>query len=221
GAHYTSLAQIRAALGLTPGARLDLVTLRTSTLATRLRALPAVDAAATDAAEVRVALPGRLIVTIHERRPIVVWQVGPRGLLVDSGGRLFAEADGAARPALPAVADQRATALALAVGDALDPLAFSAVRKLAAVTPALLGSTAPSLALALTDADGFTLAAPAGWRAVFGLYTTTIRPPSIIDRQVQCLTSLLAQVGERNLATIYLSPGAGACGTYTTRKGTS
>lgn len=221
GAHYTSLTQIRTALGLRPGTRLDLVTLRTSTLAARLRALPAVDAAVGDAAAVRVALPDRLIVTIRERRPIIVWQVGARRLLADASGRLLAEADGAVAPALPIVSDQRAADAGLSVGDGLDPLAFTAVRTLAAITPARLGSAAPSLALTLTDSDGFSLTAPAGWRAVFGLYTMNIRPPSIISRQVQCLTSLLAQAGEDHLATIYLSPGGGACGTYTTRGGTS
>ena len=36
-------------------------------------------------------------------------------------------------------------------------------------------------------------AEPHGWRAIFGSYTPTLRPPDMIARQVQCLRSLLGQ----------------------------
>ncbi|HEX5466260.1 MAG TPA: hypothetical protein VFW92_06250 [Candidatus Limnocylindrales bacterium] len=217
GARYTSRTAIEAALGLGAGraARLDLVTLRAGPAEQRLRALPAVDAAAPEAAQVRVVLPDRLVVAITERHPILAWEVGSHRFLADDEGLLFAELGDAGGPDLPTVQDEQTTDAGLAVGRRLDPVAFAAVRKLAAVGPALIGSRASSLRLALTDDAGFTLGPPNGWEAIFGLYTTTIRPPSTVDRQVQCLTSLLAAVGEAKLDTIYLSPTADACGTYT------
>lgn len=218
GARYTSVAQVRDLVGLNGGAHLNLVTLRVAPLVKSLRGLAAIDPARADAVQIRVVLPGTLVVTLHERQPILVWRIGGQALLVDTTGTLFAdEGPDQVVASLPAVTDERASSAGLQVGGQLDPVAFAAVRKLAAVTPAMLGSTASSLTVALDDTDGFTISAPGGWRAVFGLYTTNLRPPSLIDRQVQCLSSLLAKVGEAKVQTVYLSPVGDACGTYTTR----
>jgi cell division septal protein FtsQ len=218
GARYTSVAQVRDLVGLNGGARLNLVTLHVAPLVKSLHGLAAIDPARADAVSVRVVLPGTLVVTLRERQPILVWQVGGRELLVDTTGTLFADqGPDQVIASLPAVIDERASSAGLQVGGQLDPVAFAAVRRLAAVTPAMLGSTAASLTVALDDTDGFTISAPVGWRAVFGLYTANLRPPSLVDRQVQCLSSLLAKVGEAAVQTIYLSPVGDVCGTYTTR----
>ncbi|HEX5450808.1 MAG TPA: FtsQ-type POTRA domain-containing protein [Candidatus Limnocylindrales bacterium] len=218
GAHYTSAAQVRAALGLRPGQEPNLVTLHTTVAEAALRRLPAVDSGRSDGVEVRVILPDRLAVTLHERTPILVWATGGGRFLADTTGRLFAAtpADGAVAAGLPEVDDRRATDARFGLGDTLDAVAFAAARRLGAVTPARIGSTAAGLHLTLDDEDGFSLSTAAGWRAVFGIYTPTIRPPGLVDRQIQCLGSLL-RGREKMLETIYLAPSGDGCGTFTTR----
>ncbi|MFI5262623.1 MAG: cell division protein FtsQ/DivIB, partial [Candidatus Limnocylindrales bacterium] len=215
---YTGAQAVRQALGLDGSAPINLITLQTGPLEAALRALPAVDPARADAASVVVALPDRLLVTIQERQPIVIWQVDGHRFLVDVSGTLFADlAPDAADPGLPIVLDSRADSATLAIGASLDPSDLAAVRQLAAVTPAFLGSGAASLALAVTDDEGFTVDAQPGlWHAVFGVYTATLRPPTIVPAQVQCLASLLAG-HEASLAIIRLAPSPNRCGTYTER----
>jgi hypothetical protein len=53
------------------------------------------------------------------------------------------------------------------------------------------------------------------WQALFGRYTLTLQPPTIIARQVQCLQWLLA-TGPRRLEQVRLVAAEGRCGTYTT-----
>jgi hypothetical protein len=82
------------------------------------------------------------------------------------------------------------------------------------VTPEVIDSGAASLALTVHDDDGFVISAePQGWSAVFGNYTPNLRPVDLIPRQLQCLTSLVAQ-SESDLRTVYLSPLDDSCGTY-------
>jgi hypothetical protein len=86
--------------------------------------------------------------------------------------------------------------------------------QIGALTPELVGSAASELVFSADDTDGFVVtAAPYGWRAVFGFYTPTLRPPTLIAQQVQCLRSLLAS-GEAQMDTIYLAPEGDRCGTY-------
>jgi hypothetical protein len=91
------------------------------------------------------------------------------------------------------------------------------VLKLAALTPADVDSAATSFSLFIDDENGFTLGAdlPA-WRAVFGHYTPNLRPVDMIDQQVQCLRSLLAD-REQQVAVIYLAPAEDRCGTFRAR----
>ncbi|MGZ3586404.1 MAG: cell division protein FtsQ/DivIB [Candidatus Limnocylindrales bacterium] len=222
GARYVDAATVTAALGLDGPDRPNLMTLRTVDLEAALRKLPAVDPARADAVAVRVALPDRLVITLHEREPIVIWQAGGRRFLVDQMGMLFAEAPaGGDAPGLPSVVDGRASGAELGVGQQLDATDIAAVRRLAALTPAFLGSAATGLTLAVTDDEGFTLdALPAGWHAVFGIYTPSLRPPSLVDGQAQCLASLIA-TREATLGTVYLAPGGERCGTFTTRPASS
>jgi hypothetical protein len=99
----------------------------------------------------------------------------------------------------------------------VDPTETAAMLQIGALTPTMVGSNASSLTFGATDADGFVVTAePYGWRAVFGFYTPTLRPPSQIAQQVQCLRSLLA-TGEAAIDTIYLAPSDDRCGTYLPR----
>lgn len=219
GGRYTTIDQVLAVIDRLDGRRPNLVTLRTATLVGALRRLPAVDTARPDAVSVAIALPDRLIVTLRERSPILAWSTGGQTYLVDVTGLLFATAGtGPAPPRLPLVVDRRVADAGWTVGSSLDAVDLAAIRQLAALTPKTLGSAATTLSLEVTDGEGFTIDAPGLWHAVFGIYTPTVRPPTLIDRQVQCLASLIAG-REATLATIYLSPGADTCGTYTVKKG--
>jgi len=224
GAHYTDTAAVRQALGLDGSARVNLLTLPAASMAAALRALPAVDPARADGTTIAVALPDHLVVTLQERQPIVTWQVEDTRFLVDVTGTVFARLAAAAPdPGLPVVDDQRIASAGLIVGASLDPSDLAAARQLAALTPAFLGSAARSLAITVTDLEGFTVdAAPNLWHAVFGVYTITLRPPTIIPSQAQCLASLVAAgipgaPPERDIDVIRLAPTDARCGTYTVR----
>jgi hypothetical protein len=146
-------------------------------------------------ARVSVELPDTLVVTIHEREPILVWAIGDRRFLVDTDGDLFAKLDGVPSPtvaALPVIDDQRASSAGLSLGQALDPVDLDAATRLASLVPTDVGSTATSLSVTLTDENGFVVRArPVGWSAVFGFYTPTLRTPALIPGQVRLLRSLL------------------------------
>ena len=223
GAHYTDAAAVRHALGLDGSGRVNLLTLPTASMAAALRALPAVDPARADGTTIAVALPDRLVVTLQERQPILTWRVDGSRFLVDVSGTVFASlAPAAPDPGLPVVDDRRAASAGLAVGSTLDPSDLAAARQLAALTPTFLGSTATRLALTITDQEGFTMdAGPGLWHAVFGVYTVTLRPPTIIPAQAQCLASLLEAdlrtLPEQRLDVIRLATTDARCGTYTLR----
>jgi cell division septal protein FtsQ len=217
GAHYTPTSAVDAALGLAVTPHPNVFVLDTARLRRALLALPAV----TDA-RLRVALPDRLVVRLTERQPILVWAASNERWLVDVAGVVM----GPARPGdpatagLPVFADDRSGRRPLAPGETLDATDLAVARRLGALTPKLLGSRAATLSFEITDTDGFTVASvPRGWLAVFGMYTATLRSPNLIPAQVQCLASLLAQVGERKVASVYLFPEGDQCGTFTSRSG--
>jgi POTRA domain, FtsQ-type len=215
GARYTTQSEVDAALGLAATPHPNLFAIDTSRLRQSLLALPTV----TDA-QLAVQLPDRLVVRISEPRPILVWASSGARWLVDVDGLVIAPAPAAdaATAGLPLFADDRSGRPALAPGDVLDPTDLAVARRLGALTPGLLHSSASALSFEITDADGFTVASqPKGWVAVFGMYTATLRPPDRIPAQAQCLSSLLAQVGERKVGTVYLFPEGDQCGTFTTR----
>ena len=67
-------------------------------------------------------------------------------------------------------------------------------------------SGASGLRVAVEDPEGFVVRpVPAGWTAVFGIYTPTLRPASIVPGQVRLLAGLLAgredQIGRVLLAS--------------------
>ncbi len=224
GASLTAESAIRAAAGVTAGAgeAPNLFGLATGDLRRRVEELPTVASASVD-----VGLPDGLTIRVVERTALLAWGVGDRRFLVDDHGRVFAElpadpADArvaAQLAAVPVIDDERATASALAVGAAIDSVDFDVARRLGALRPADVGSGAAALGVSVTDADGFVVRpTPAGWSAVFGLYTPTLRPPTIVPGQVRLLASLLAgreaQVGEVLLASE-------TDGTYKPRPGAS
>jgi hypothetical protein len=184
---WTSRADVEAALAIPPGA--NLFRLSVGPLEDRIRALPGVADAT-----VAVALPDTLSVEIVEREAILGWAVGDRGFLLDREGVLFAlaESGAAAAAGLPVIADTRASAAGLGIGDTLDPVDLDAATRLGSLVPTDIGSVAGSLVLSVSDANGFTVGtSPASWVAVFGLYTPNLRTPELIPGQVRLLRSLL------------------------------
>jgi cell division septal protein FtsQ len=188
GMRYTDESAVRTRLAVPAGA--NLFTLATDPLEARLRGLPTVAAA-----RVAVRLPDSLTVTLTEREPVVIWQVGERRLLAGSDGVLFARlgdnsAPGAA--SLPVVSDVRAASASLGVGWRLDPVDFDAATRLASVRAVDVGSAAAGLAVSVTDDMGFVMTTgEGGWTAVFGFYTPSLRTPELIPGQVRLLRSLL------------------------------
>ncbi len=164
--------------------------LDTAPLEAALRTLPGVAAA-----DVSVQLPdATVVVRIQERRPVLAWQVRDRRFIADAEGVIFAEVDAAAP--LPAgvavVDDRRQEAISmLAIGRRLDPVDLDVATRLGSLSPSHVGSAAAQLQVAATDDDGFVLATPGGWTAVFGFYSPATRSTDIVPGQVRLLRSLL------------------------------
>jgi hypothetical protein len=188
---YADAATVRSNLLVGDGA--NLFALDTGELAGRVAALPAVKSV-----RIEIQLPRRLVVQVEEQEPILVWQVDTRRYLADGEGLLFAEVQvsttGPEFPGLPVITDRRVSSAAgLAVGDSIEPVVLDAATRLASLVPADIGSSAGRLLVVLDDASGFELHADdAGWTAIFGFYTASLRTPEIIPGQIRLLRSLLA-----------------------------
>jgi hypothetical protein len=229
GVAVTTGAEVEAvlALGSPPP---NAFTLATDGLRSGLEAIPSVARA-----EVHVVLPGTLRVRIVERTPILAWRAGAALLLVDRDGNVIAAAGsadataaaGAVAAGLPTVDDLRVAGVPAggvgnggqplpAVGGQLGPIELDVATRLLSLRPADIGSAAAALQLQLDDQDGWTVrpvVAPP-WTAVFGFYSTTLRPADLVPQQVRLLHSLLAG-REAQLRRIVLADGMH--GTYTTR----
>lgn len=206
---WTDPAAVTESLGLTEGG--NVFRLDTAPLEAALRALPAVASA-----DVSVAVPDAVvIVTIEERRPVVAWQIGETRFIADRDGTVFAGIGRDAKlPAGVTIIEDRRTGGNLgdlAIGTTIDAVEFDVATRLGSLTPADVGSGAPSLKVAITDLDGFIVSAPGGWNAVFGLYSRATRSTDIIPGQVRLLRSLLAG-REETLARIILASATD--GTY-------
>jgi hypothetical protein len=188
GAVYTDLDAAEAAIATARGE--NLFRLSTGPLRVALEQLTTVGDAS-----LRVELPGTLVVTLHERVPVMVWKVGARRYLADSAGDLFGRLDETPPPEaadLPLIDDQRAASAGLSVGTRLDAQDVDAATRLASLLPADVGSAATALRVQVTDRYGFVLRAdPQGWLAVFGFYTPSLRTTELIPGQVRLLRSLL------------------------------
>jgi len=218
GAELTNRDRVKAAL-LEGSGQGNLFRYDTAAAGERLARLPTVRTA-----DVRAVLPDRLVATIDERVPVVAWAVGDGRSLVDGDSRFLVDGDGLLfahvgpgdEPTVPSLSDLRPASAGLAIGSHVAPVGLRVARELAALTPAMLGSSAAGLVVRVTAADGFTVAptGPPTWVAVFGLYGEVTRGPDMVPLQVQCLASLLADQGEENVGRIVLSPEGQSCGTF-------
>jgi hypothetical protein len=215
GIHFSDPAQVRAALGPAGAGHPNVFTVDTGAIRSALLELPSVADA-----QVVASLPDELSVVVIERQPVLaVATVNDTYLLDESGVVLQELGAGEALPGpLPLVHDMRSQwAPTMAVGARLDDVDLTALLELAALTPAEVGSAAPALEVSADDSDGYVVSpVNGGWRAIFGHYAPTIRPPDMIAKQVQCLRSMLA-ADESRIATIYLSPLEDRCGTFVPR----
>jgi hypothetical protein len=227
GVAVTTDAEVEAvlALGSPPP---NAFTLATDGLRSGLEAIPSIARA-----DVRVTLPGTLRVSIVERTPILAWRAGGALLLVDRDGKVIADAGSAAATAaaraiaagLPTVDDRRAAGAPAGgvvtegqplpvVGGRLGPIELDVARRLLSLRPADVGSSAAALQVRIDDEDGWTVrpAVDQPWAAVFGFYSTTLRPADLVPQQALLLRSLLAG-REAQLLRIVLADGTH--GTYT------
>lgn len=207
GLRHTQATAALGALGLADGSMPDLFRISTTELAEALRALPAVRDAT-----VETELPNVIRVTVVEREPIIMWRYPSGARLVDVEGVDLAPATG--QEGLPLVEDGRSGATPVPPGTSIAGMDLEVARLLGSIEPSDLGSSAPSLALSVTDAEGWVLETAEGWRAIFGHYTPTLRPPSSIAMQVACLSGILAQEGEETIRAVALSLSDDGCGTY-------
>lgn len=155
------------------------------------------DEAATDPEEAGETIPGE---TAESAETAEAEEVAPELTLM-------------ARANLPMVEDARLPAEQPTVGTHLGATDLQVMRQLLALTPELLGSRATSLELRVDARDGYVLKSDRGWQALFGTYTPTLQPPTVIPLQVQCLQWLLAKE-ERKLEEVWLAISDEACGTY-------
>ena len=214
GARFTGREVVERAAGLVASPAPNAFTFDTEAVRAELRTLPAVIDV-----DVEVALPDLLRVRLVEREPVLAWQVDGRSFLVSADGVVLSETEGPAAD-LPVFADERTGRPVPTPGRTLDETDLAAARRLGSLTPELAGSKADRLVFQITDKEGFVVTAPPKpWRAVFGIYTPTLRPPDTIPSQVQCLAGLLAAQGEAKLEAVYLFPEGDRCGTFILRKG--
>jgi cell division septal protein FtsQ len=201
GATWTSEDAILAALALPDGQ--NVFTLGTAELERRLEAIPAVAGA-----DVSVALPDRVQVSVAERVALVAWAVGGHRYLVDADGTLFGEM-GEEIPAgsdVPIVTDRRFQSTALGIGSRLDPVSLDTALRLASLAPADIASGAEALSVRVDDTNGFVLhAEPLDWNAIFGFYTPTLRTTDLIPGQVRLLRSLILDNDEANVRRVILA----------------
>lgn len=208
---WTSEQSLHDALDLPDGG--NVFRLDTGPLAAALRALPGVADAS-----VSVQLPdAAVVVRVEERVPVLAWQAGGTRYIADGQGVIFATLadDGILPPGIAVIEDRRpASGATLAIGDRIDPVDLDVATRLGSLTPEQVGSSAPSLRVSITSADGFVVSAPRGWTAVFGFYSPATRPTDMIPGQVQLLRSILHD-REATLARIVLASETG--GTYVPR----
>jgi cell division septal protein FtsQ len=188
GNTWTADDAILAALAVPGGT--NVFSVKTSELEQRLEQLPSVAGAT-----VSIALPDRVRVQVAEREALLAWRVGQRTFLVAGDGTLFGEL-GEDRPdaaaSLPVVVDRRFASSALGVGSVIDPVSLDAALRLGSLTPADIGSAGDAVHIRVDDENGFVLRGdPAGWNAIFGFYTPTLRTTDLIPGQVRLLRSLL------------------------------
>jgi cell division septal protein FtsQ len=205
GARFVDAEAVASATARLPGAAL--LTVDGRALEARLERLPAVADAKVD-----VLVPDRVVVTLVEHEPAMVWQTPE--------GRLLATADGAIVASLPVDAalpeelatlpfvDDRRASRRLSLGDRLSAASLETVRRLSAIEPAALGSTAARLSVAIDAQLGYLLVSDApAWQAAFGFYglDEEMEPAELEERiteQVAAVRTLFATRGEAGVSWV-------------------
>jgi hypothetical protein len=177
-------------------------------------------------ASVRVSagLPDGIQIRVREKSLLLRWQIGDRIYAVSESGELLGEtaslslapSAAAALAAAPLLYDDRTLSPLPTVGQ-LTATELDVATRLASLTPEDLGTAATTLTLRLLSDFGFVVEAtgPAiEWNAVFGIYSATIRPTSMIPGQVRLLRSLLAG-RESRIGWVILADDQ--AGTYTAK----
>ena len=180
------------------------IAIGSSLLGADLRAAEQAVAALPLVASVRVTagLPDTVQIRVREKALLLRWQIGDQVYAVSESGEILGSIDElhlapSATSALadtPILFDDRVPS-PLRTGSQLTSIELDAVTRLASLTPADLGTAAPSINLRLVSDFGFVIEAvgpTVAWTAVFGIYSVTIRPTSMIPGQVRLLRSLLA-----------------------------
>ena len=208
---YTSADLVRQVIDLPASSTPNVFRVDTQKMERALASLPAIARA-----DVAVVLPDAMVIEITERTPTFLLSTPAGSFVVSSDGYVLDALPSQSPDAqvdLPAVRDGRVQfAIPLQVGGRLDDISLDAALRLLAVTPDVIGSS-HSVFVSVDDTDGYVLNAQDSWRAIFGHYTPNLRPVDLIDRQVQCLRSLIAP-GEDQVNVIYLAPQGEHCGTY-------
>jgi hypothetical protein len=206
GEQYTADSDLERLLA--PQTGTSLLRVDTRALRDRVEQLPAVAEAVVSAS-----LPGRVEVSIAERRAAFIW-VTPAGQLLGSAdGMLFATLPLDAVPApeqaaLPRITDERSVARLVAAGDRVpEPMLGTALR-LSSLDPAALGSDAAGLAVRLDDEFGFSVvAADPGWQLALGIVgldslKTAADAAAHLERQVGAVRTLFATRSEDGIAWV-------------------
>ena len=197
-----------------------------SLLGANLRAAEEAVAALPLVAAVRVSagLPDGIQIRVREKSLLLRWQIGDRIYAVTESGELLgdtaslnlASTAAAAFAAAPLLFDDR-TPSPLLTDKRLTPTELDVATRLASLSAEDLGTSATSLTLRLLSDFGFVVEATGPsieWNAVFGIYSATIRPTSMIPGQVRLLRSLLAG-RETNIGWVILADDQ--AGTYTAK----
>jgi len=197
-----------------------------SLLGVNLRAAEEAVAALPLVASVRViaGLPDGIQIRVREKSLLLRWQIGDRIYAVSESGELLGEtatldlapSAAAALATAPLLFDDRTSSPLPTVGQ-LTATELDVATRLASLTPEDLGTAATALTLRLLSDFGFVVEATGPsieWNAVFGIYSATIRPTSMIPGQVRLLRSLLAG-RESRIGWVILADDQ--AGTYTAK----
>jgi len=197
-----------------------------SLLGVNLRAAEDAVAAMPLVASVRVTagLPDGIQIRVREKTLLLRWQIGDRTYAVTEDGELLGDIAAlnlaptaeSALAAAPLLYDDRAPSPLLTDGR-LSATELDVATRLASLAPEDLGTEAPNLTLRLLSDFGFVVEATGPsieWNAVFGIYSATIRPTSMIPGQVRLLRSLLAG-RETRIGWVILADDQ--AGTYTAK----
>ena len=155
-----------------------------------------------ESVRVSAGLPDGIQIRVREQSLLLRWQIGDLVYAVAESGKLLgnvatlhlAPSAEVAIATLPLFHDDRAQS-PLLDGGQLSATELDVATRLVTLTPGDIGTAATSLTFNLLGDFGFVVQATGpsiAWSAVFGIYSATIRPTSMIPGQVRLLRSLLA-----------------------------